>query len=107
MAELLLSAFLPVLFDRLASRDLFNFLGQLQGGVSSELRNWERKLKMIQAVLSDAEEKQLTDEAVKMWLDNLQDLAYDAEDILDEFATQALERKLMAEDPDHPGFSGE
>ncbi|XP_024043855.1 putative disease resistance RPP13-like protein 1 [Citrus clementina] len=105
MAELLFSAFLDVLFDRLASRDLFNFVRQIQGGVSSELKNWERKLKMIQAVLSDAEEKQLTDESVKMWLDDLQDLAYDAEDILDEFATQALERKLMVEDPDQPGSS--
>ncbi|KAL9432130.1 hypothetical protein AB3S75_027199 [Citrus x aurantiifolia] len=105
MAELLLSAFLDALFDRLASPDLFNFIRQLQGGVSSELRKWERKLKMIQAVLRDAEEKQLTDEAVKMWLDDLQDLACDAEDILDEFATQALEHKLMAEGLDQPGSS--
>ncbi|GAY63339.1 hypothetical protein CUMW_224740, partial [Citrus unshiu] len=58
---------------------------------------------MIQAVLSDAEEKQLTDEAVKMWLDELQDLAYDAEDILDEFGTQALESKLMAKNQDSTG----
>ncbi|XP_031257618.1 putative disease resistance RPP13-like protein 1 isoform X2 [Pistacia vera] len=45
----------------------------------------------------DAEEKQLTDRAVKMWLDELQDLAYDVEDILDEFATEALRRKVMSE----------
>ncbi|KAK2640041.1 hypothetical protein Ddye_027836 [Dipteronia dyeriana] len=50
---------------------------------------------MIQAVLSDAEEKQLTDRVVKMWLDDLRDLAYDVEDILDELATQALERTLV------------
>ncbi|KAJ0046518.1 hypothetical protein Pint_03839 [Pistacia integerrima] len=30
-----------------------------------------------------------------MWLDDLQDLAYDVEDILDEYATQVLERELM------------
>ncbi|XP_031249101.1 putative disease resistance RPP13-like protein 1 [Pistacia vera] len=53
---------------------------------------------MIEAVLSDAEEKQLTERAVKLWLDDLRDLAYDVEDILDEFATEALGRKLMAED---------
>ncbi|KAJ4723916.1 Disease resistance protein [Melia azedarach] len=52
---------------------------------------------IIQAVLRDAEEKQLTNEAVTIWLDNLRDLAYDAEDILDEFATEALKRKLTAE----------
>ncbi|KDO46212.1 hypothetical protein CISIN_1g047894mg, partial [Citrus sinensis] len=92
VGEILLNAFFQVLFDRLASRDLLSFL-----------KKWERKLKMIQAVLNDAEEKQLTDEAVKMWLDDLQDLAYDAEDILDEFATQALESKLMAKNQDSSG----
>ncbi|KAL9432059.1 hypothetical protein AB3S75_027134 [Citrus x aurantiifolia] len=103
VGEILLNAFLEVLFDRLASRNLLRFVRQLQGGVDSELKKWEKKLKMIQAVLCDAEEKQLTDEAVKMWLDELQDLAYDAEDILDEFATQALESKLMAQNQDSSG----
>ncbi|KAH9782657.1 hypothetical protein KPL71_008999 [Citrus sinensis] len=101
--EILLNAFFQVLFDRLASRNLLSFVRQLQGGVDSELKKWEKKLKMIQAVLCDAEEKQLTNEAVKMWLDELQDLAYDAEDILDEFATQALESKLMAQNQDSSG----
>uniref|UniRef100_A0A2N9EJY8 NB-ARC domain-containing protein n=1 Tax=Fagus sylvatica TaxID=28930 RepID=A0A2N9EJY8_FAGSY len=32
-----------------------------------------------------------------MWLDELQDLAYDVEDILDEFATEALQRELNPE----------
>ncbi|KAH9726720.1 putative disease resistance RPP13-like protein 1 [Citrus sinensis] len=103
VGEILLNAFLPVLFDRLASRNLLSFVRQLQVRVDSELKKWEKKLKMIQAVLCDAEEKQLTDEAVKMWLDELQDLAYDAEDILDEFATQALESKLMAQNQDSSG----
>ncbi|KAH9782685.1 putative disease resistance RPP13-like protein 1 [Citrus sinensis] len=103
VGEILLNAFFQVLFDRLASRDLLSFVRQLGGGVDSELKKWQRKLKMIQAVLNDAGEKQLTDEAVKMWLDDLQDLAYDAEDILDEFATQALESKLMAQNQDSSG----
>ncbi|XP_006478530.2 putative disease resistance RPP13-like protein 1 [Citrus sinensis] len=102
VGEILLSAFFQSLFDRLASTDFLNFVRQFQGGVDSDqLKKWEQKLKMIQAVLGDAEEKQLTDEAVKIWLDDLRDLAYDAEDILDEFATQALEHRLMAEDPDN------
>ncbi|KAK1559514.1 hypothetical protein Q3G72_015266 [Acer saccharum] len=32
-----------------------------------------------------------------MWLDELRDLAYDLKDLLDEFSTEELERKLMAE----------
>ncbi|KDO43223.1 hypothetical protein CISIN_1g007817mg [Citrus sinensis] len=97
VGELLLSAFFQVLFDRLASRDLLNFVRQLQGGLDSELKKWENTLIMIQAVLCDAEEKQLTNKAVKIWLDDLRDLAYDAEDILDEFATEALKHESMAE----------
>ncbi|RVW71208.1 putative disease resistance protein RGA3 [Vitis vinifera] len=50
----------------------------------------------IYAVMEDAEEKQMTNRLVKMWLDELKDLAYDVEDILDEFATEALQRNLMA-----------
>ncbi|KAK9205497.1 hypothetical protein WN943_015764 [Citrus x changshan-huyou] len=83
VGELLLSAFFQVLFNGLASRDLLNFVRQLQGGLDSELKKWENTLIMIQAVLCDAEEKQLTNRAVKIWLDDLRDLAYDAEDILD------------------------
>ncbi|KAL9437370.1 hypothetical protein AB3S75_023265 [Citrus x aurantiifolia] len=71
VGELLLSAFFQVLFDRLASRDLLNFVRQLQGGLDSELKKWENTLIMIQAVVNDAEEKQLTDRAVKIWLDDL------------------------------------
>ncbi|XP_044489245.1 putative disease resistance protein At3g14460 [Mangifera indica] len=96
VAELFLSAFLQVLFDRLASRELLKFA--FQEGVGSKLKKWRKTLKMIEAVLNDAEEKQLTDTAVKLWLDDLKDLAYDVEDILDEFATDALGRKFVAED---------
>ncbi|KAJ4723923.1 Disease resistance protein [Melia azedarach] len=97
VGEILLSAFFNVLFERLASRDLLNFLRQLQGGVDFELRKWQDSLIMIQALLSDAEEKELTDGAVKFWLDDLRDLAYDAEDILDEFDNEALKFNLMGE----------
>ena len=35
---------------------------------------------------------------MKLWLDDLRDLAYDVEDILDEFATEALQHKLKGGD---------
>ncbi|KAH9681532.1 putative disease resistance protein [Citrus sinensis] len=92
VAELFLSAFLQVLFERLMSPELLKLAGQ--EGVRSKLKKWEETLKTIEAVLIDAEEKQLTDRAVKLWLDDLRDLAYDAEDILDEFATEAGLRLL-------------
>ncbi|KAF2319722.1 hypothetical protein GH714_018219 [Hevea brasiliensis] len=48
----------------------------------------------IQSVLEDAEEKQLSNPLVKKWLDELKDLAYDVEDILDEYQTESLQRQL-------------
>ncbi|XP_031282878.1 putative disease resistance RPP13-like protein 1 [Pistacia vera] len=95
VGELFLSAFLQVLFDRLASRELLQLA--LQDDVLSELEKWGTRWSYIDALLIDAEEKQLTNRAVKMWLDDLQDLAYDVEDILDEFDTHALELKIMAD----------
>ncbi|KAL5825895.1 hypothetical protein ACOSQ3_021958 [Xanthoceras sorbifolium] len=100
IAELFLSAFLQVLFDRLASRDLLQFARR--EGLHVTLKKWERKLKTIESVLIDAEEKHLIDNDVKMWLDDLRDLAYDMEDILDECSTEALRRKLMTTTPPPP-----
>ncbi|XP_031257529.1 putative disease resistance RPP13-like protein 1 [Pistacia vera] len=98
VGEVFLGAFLQVFFDRLADRRLLSFLRE--SGIDIVIKQWKKKLSMIQAVLNDAEEKQLTNKAVKMWLDDLQDLAYYVEDILDEYATQLAERKLMT--TDHP-----
>ena len=95
VGEAVLSAFIETLFDKLASSDLLHFASQEQ--VLADINKWEKTLLKLHAVLGDAEEKQLTSRLVKLWLDDLRDLAYDVEDILDEFATEALGRKLMAE----------
>ncbi|GAV75407.1 LOW QUALITY PROTEIN: NB-ARC domain-containing protein/LRR_4 domain-containing protein/LRR_7 domain-containing protein, partial [Cephalotus follicularis] len=86
---------LEVLFDRLASRELLNFARR--EGLEKKLDKLKKTLLTIEAVLGDAEDKQLTDRGVKLWLDDLRDLAYDAEDILDEFATDALGRRLKTD----------
>ncbi|KAK2640072.1 hypothetical protein Ddye_027867 [Dipteronia dyeriana] len=95
VVELLVSAFLPVLLERLTSPELLQFLRQ--EGLYSKFKKWEKMLLLIQDVLADAEEKQLTKTAVKTWLDDLRDLAYDAEDMLEEFATEAIKRNLKME----------
>lgn len=41
----------------------------------------------------DAEETQMTNPAVKEWLNELKHAAYDADDLLDEVATAALKRE--------------
>ena len=100
VGEAVLSAFIETLFDKLTSSDLLHFASQEQ--VLADIKKWEKTLLKLHAVLGDAEEKQLTSRLVKLWLDDLRDLAYDVEDILDEFATEALGRKLMAETQARP-----
>ena len=95
VGEAVLSAFIETLFDKLASSDLLRFASQEE--IFDDIKKWEKTLLKLHAVLGDAEEKQLTSRLVKLWLDDLRDLAYDVEDILDEFATEALGRKFMAE----------
>ncbi|KAK4594786.1 hypothetical protein RGQ29_018483 [Quercus rubra] len=95
IGEVALSALFEALFDRLASSDLLKIFQQEQ--VHADLNNWKKLLMKIRAVLEDAEEKRETNSLVKIWLEELEDLAYDADDILDEFATEVLRRELNPE----------
>ncbi|CAL5421686.1 unnamed protein product [Camellia sinensis] len=91
------SGFVNLLFGKMtsfASSKLPTF-----EGIDTQLTNWTNMLSQIEAFLIDAEEKQLTDRAVNLWLDDLQDLAYDLDDLVDEFATEALQHKLKAKQP--------
>ena len=92
-----LSASLQVLFDRLASSEVLNFIrGQKLS--DSLLGKLEIKLLIVDKVLDHAEVKQFTDEGVKKWLVHVKNAVYDAEDLLDEIATEALRRKMEAAD---------
>ncbi|KAJ8646477.1 hypothetical protein MRB53_008225 [Persea americana] len=96
MAESLLSPLLKVVFDKLVS--LITEEHRPQSGVHKEMDRLRSTLTTIQAVLEDAEEQQVKDNSVKHWLGELKDAAYDADDILDEFMTEALWRKIESED---------
>ncbi|KAF5469794.1 hypothetical protein F2P56_010354 [Juglans regia] len=91
-----LSAVLGVVFDKMVSPEVVDFM---QGRKLTEglLRKLKTAVLSVNAVLEDAEEKQLTKPFVRDWIDELKDTLYDAEDILDEIATKALRRKLDAE----------
>ncbi|KAK6930696.1 Rx, N-terminal, partial [Dillenia turbinata] len=91
MGEPLLVAYLQTLLNKLDSGPLLNFARQ--EGFRSELRTWRSKLLQVKRVLCDAEEKQMSDREVKKWLDNLRDLAYNADDVLDELRHEALQRQ--------------
>ncbi|KAL6311791.1 hypothetical protein AAG906_013176 [Vitis piasezkii] len=95
VGEVVLSVSLELLFSKLASSDLWKYARQKQ--VHTELKKWKTRLLEIREVLDDAEDKQMTKQHVKAWLAHLRDLAYDVEDVLDEFGYQVMRRKLVAE----------
>lgn len=99
MAEIVLVPFLQVLFEKLASAAISQFLKLAKGNKleAETIQKWERTLKMIAALLSDAEQRQTESEVVKLWLEDLHELAYDLEDILDECGTRA-QLELLKED---------
>ncbi|RXH85156.1 hypothetical protein DVH24_041924 [Malus domestica] len=95
-AEAFLVSFLQVLVDKLAHRDVFKYFGLLKG-VDKKLKKWSDNLSAIVELLNDAEERQLTvgSDPLKCWLDDLKDLAFDVEDVLDKYDTKMLKLKIQ------------
>ncbi|KAF9660614.1 hypothetical protein SADUNF_SadunfUnG0007700 [Salix dunnii] len=59
----------------------------LVAGVKNEVRKLESNFQAIQAVLADAEQRQLKEESIKRWMGQLKDVSYDMDDVLDEWST--------------------
>ncbi|PPD68253.1 hypothetical protein GOBAR_DD34866 [Gossypium barbadense] len=55
----------------------------------------KRIVRTIKAVLLDIEEKLVTDNLVKVWLEELKDVLYDVDDLFDDFSTEALQKDLI------------
>ncbi|XP_022866622.1 putative disease resistance protein At3g14460 [Olea europaea var. sylvestris] len=92
IGEVFIGALITVLLEKLVSGELMKFLHGV--GIDSQLKEWRKKLLMMEAVLTDAENKQTTNGAVKEWLKDLEDLAYDLDDLVDELNTEATRRKI-------------
>ena len=97
-----LSSFLNVLFDRMASPQVAAFF-RAQKVNDRLLTRLETAMTSLRVVLDDAEEKQITNRAVRDWLDLLKDAVYKADDFLDEIAYEALRQELEAEDQTFTG----
>jgi hypothetical protein len=68
-------------------------------GVKDELQSLTDTVSTIKDVLLDAEDKQAAgDRAVQRWLGRLEDVMYDADDLLDAVSTEALRREIMTRD---------
>lgn len=56
-------------------------------GVEEEVRKLQSNFEANQEVVEDAEVKQVVDKIEKRWIDKVKDVAYDMEDVLDEWNT--------------------
>ncbi|KAB2608217.1 disease resistance protein RGA1 [Pyrus ussuriensis x Pyrus communis] len=67
----------------------------LAWGVKADLQRLGRTMSTIRDVLLDAEEKQALNKQLCNWLQQLNDVFLDAEDLLDEFECEALRRQVV------------
>jgi len=88
-----LSATVQTLVEKLASKEFLDYIKNTKLNVSL-LRQLKTTLLTLQVVLDDAEEKQISNPAVKQWLDDLKDAVFDAEDLLNEISYDSLRCKV-------------
>ncbi|XP_057990481.1 putative disease resistance protein RGA3 [Hevea brasiliensis] len=93
MADAILSGIVVEIIKKLGSRVLQET--RLWWGVKEELEKLRRTVSTIQAVLLDAEQQYSQKHQIKDWVDSLKDAFYDADDLLDEFSTDVLVKRMM------------
>ncbi|KAG4123587.1 hypothetical protein ERO13_D11G335266v2 [Gossypium hirsutum] len=92
MAEAIAFDIAAELIIKLSSRALSQV--GLWWNLKHDIHDLKRTVCQIKAVLLDAEEKSVTDNLVKVWLEELKDVLYDADDLLDDFSTEALRKDV-------------
>ncbi|TQD86963.1 hypothetical protein C1H46_027477 [Malus baccata] len=100
MAEALIS----MLLEQLASLT-YQHVGEevkLVLNAEKDVKEFEAKLKVICAVLEDAELRQVRDANVKNWLEQLKDVSYKMDNVLDEWNTEILKQQVEKEE-EHGG----
>ncbi|KAM7530005.1 hypothetical protein LguiB_033415 [Lonicera macranthoides] len=92
----------------MAEQTLFNFaegilykLGSyalqqlgLAWGVKRELKRLQSSMSIVRGILLDAEEQQVTNRAVREWMQMLKDILFDVDETVDDFETEALQRQV-------------
>ncbi|XP_016649968.1 PREDICTED: putative disease resistance RPP13-like protein 1 [Prunus mume] len=96
IGEAFISASIQVICGRIASPEFIDLFRHKKLD-QPLLMKLKRTLLTLNAVLDDAEEKQIEKPAVREWLDDLKHAVFDAEDLLDEINYEALRCKLEGE----------
>jgi Leucine-rich repeat (LRR) protein len=94
MAGAVISSILSLGSKLLSFPQSFQFSSHDQRAVEDHLVKLIRTLEMIKATLLDAEERQIRDRSVKLWLKELKRVAYAAEDVLDEYQYEILRTQV-------------
>ncbi|XP_065870294.1 putative disease resistance protein RGA3 [Euphorbia lathyris] len=95
MAESVLSDIAARIISNLAS-SVLKEIG-LVWGLKDELNKLKRTVSTIETVLLHAEEQSMHNPQIKHWLGMLSEAMYDADDLLDEFSTEALRHQVMGD----------
>ncbi|MFS7908973.1 putative virus X resistance protein-like, coiled-coil [Helianthus anomalus] len=95
MGDAAVSALVKEVIGRLTSELIkeFGLIRRFKGDILALKEDFEQ----IQADLEDAEEKQVKEKAVKLWLRRLRSASLKVEDVLDDISTEALLRSLHKE----------
>ncbi|GKV46370.1 hypothetical protein SLEP1_g53356 [Rubroshorea leprosula] len=94
------SSLLSVTYDLLSEKFKEYISDQLRDSkeeVRAQMESWKTLLPKITAILQHAEENQVANLFVKSCLDDIRELAYDMEDILEKFVINAKRSELIAE----------
>ncbi|RXH93001.1 hypothetical protein DVH24_013577 [Malus domestica] len=97
IGEAFLSASIRTLCDKISSGMLMDFFRRKKLD-HSLLEKLKLTFLALDAVLDDAEDKQIEKPRVKKWLDELKHAVFDAEDLLAEIDAEALQSKVEAEE---------
>ncbi|TYI91669.1 hypothetical protein E1A91_D02G009500v1 [Gossypium mustelinum] len=96
MAEAFVSALVGEAVSKAAS--VAAEMISLGWGSKDEIQRLKKSLEMVGAFLQDAEGKQKPTNSVKLWLERLRDVAYEAGEVLDEITYEFLRRKVEVGD---------
>ncbi|XP_057453748.1 putative disease resistance protein RGA1 [Lotus japonicus] len=87
-------ALLGAVFEKLISLAQNEFA--TMSGINRKAEKLSHTLELIKAVVEDAEEKQITNKPIKVWLQQLKDATYVLDDILDECSIDSLRLKGLS-----------
>ncbi|KAJ4768099.1 Disease resistance protein RGA2 [Rhynchospora pubera] len=93
MADLFVSALIRVV-QKKAADSLVQRIGEMWG-IDDQRQRLQIMLLEIEARLPDAEERAISNTAVKSWLERLKSATYDANDTLDMFCYEELRRDAV------------